>query len=120
MAAYYPNNHRHFDYTDYYRYIVNENPYEPQYSRGESKRNYEGRGPKNYDRSSERIMEDVNARLTDDPQLDASGIEVQVNSHGVILSGFAPDRVSKRRAYDIAESVRGVKNVENRIRISND
>jgi len=118
MADHYPNNHRHFDYTNYYRYIVNENPDEPQYSRGETKRNYEGKGPKNYDRPSERILEDVNARLTDDPLLDASAIEVQMDSHGVILLGFAPDRVSKRRAYDIAESVRGVKNVENRIRIS--
>ena len=122
---------RHFDYTDYYRYIVNENPDEPQYSRhypgrsegshsgqGERHAGFSGKGPKNYHRSSERIMEDINDRLTNDPRLDASHIEVQLSNDDIILSGFAPDRTSKRRACDIAESVPGVKNVENRIRVS--
>ena len=37
---------------------------------------YAGRGPRGYRRSDDRIGEDVCDRLTDDPALDASGIEV--------------------------------------------
>lgn len=110
---------RGFDYRDYYRYIVNENPDEPDYSRRRGQPDYRGRGPKNYHRSSERIREDVSDRLTSDPRLDASGIDVRVGDNNeVILSGIAPDRASKRRAYNLAESIPGVSNVENRIRIN--
>ena len=39
---------------------------------------HRGRGPKGYTRSDERIREDVNDRLSDDPFVDASEIEVMV------------------------------------------
>jgi len=77
-----------------------------------------GRGPRNYSRSDERITEDVNDRLTDDYMLDASDIDVTVSSGEVTLSGTVNNRQAKRRAEDIAESVSGVKNVENRIRVN--
>ena len=75
------------------------------------------RGPKGYCRSDERIREDVNDRLGDDYYIDASDIEVQVSNTEVTLTGTVQNRTDKRRAEDIAESVSGVSNVENRLRI---
>jgi len=78
---------------------------------------YRGKGPKNYQRSTERIYEDVCDRLADDDMLDASDIEVKVEGSEVILTGTVLSRDAKRRAEDIVESVSGVRNVENRIRV---
>ena len=78
---------------------------------------HRGRGPKGYTRSDERIREDVNDRLTDDPYVDASEIEVSVSSCEVTLSGTVDSREAKRRAEDCAESVSGVKHVQNNLRV---
>jgi len=78
---------------------------------------HRGRGPRNYTRSDDRIREDVNDKLTDHPFLDASDIDVQVDSGEVVLSGHVNSRWAKRQAEDIAEECSGVKNVENRIRV---
>ena len=76
-----------------------------------------GRGPKGYRRSDERIKEDVNDRLSDDYYIDASDVEVMVQNTEVTLTGTVPSRRDKRRAEDIADSVSGVTNVENRLRV---
>ena len=78
-----------------------------------------GRGPRNYTRSSDRIREDVNDRLTDDPRVDASDIEVAVSGTEVTLSGTVRSRDQRRRAEDIAESVSGVTHVQNNVRVKN-
>ncbi|HET7433163.1 MAG TPA: BON domain-containing protein [Thermoanaerobaculia bacterium] len=78
---------------------------------------FRGRGPKNYQRSDERIHEDVCERLTSDHEVDATDIEVQVVESRVMLTGTVSDRRAKRRAEDIAESVTGVKEVENHLRV---
>lgn len=78
---------------------------------------YKGKGPKNYSRSDDRIKDDVNDRLSDDPFIDATEIEVTVSNGEVTLTGTVDHRSTKRRAEDLAESVSGVKNVENRIRV---
>ena len=78
---------------------------------------YAGRGPKNYVRSDERIREDVNERLTQHPDIDASEIDVEVHSCEVTLKGTVDERHAKRLAEDIAESVFGVKEVHNQLRI---
>jgi osmotically-inducible protein OsmY len=77
-----------------------------------------GRGPRGYRRSDERITEDINDRLTDDWQLDASDIEVSVADGEVTLSGSVENREDKRRAEDLAESVSGVRDVQNNIRVT--
>jgi osmotically-inducible protein OsmY len=79
---------------------------------------YRGREPRGYKRSDERIREDLNDRLTDAPYLDASDIDVSVNNCEVTLSGTVENRLAKRRAEDIAESVSGVTNVQNSLRVS--
>ncbi|MCD6063921.1 MAG: hypothetical protein K0R82_1832 [Flavipsychrobacter sp.] len=81
---------------------------------------HRGKGPKNYLRSDERISEDINDRLQDDPYVDASDIEVRIDKCEVILSGTVDDLRAKRRAADIAEDVRGVRHVENHIRVRNE
>src|SRR5215510_13138458 len=78
---------------------------------------YAGRGPRGYRRSDERIHEDVNDRLTDDWYIDASDIEVSVNNGMVTLSGRVNSREEKRRAEDFAESVSGVTDVSNQLRV---
>ncbi len=82
--------------------------------------NHRGKGPKGYARSTERIKEDVYDRLSDDYQLDASNIEVEIKDNEVILKGTVTDRNSKRRAEDVVESVSGITHVENRIRVNRD
>jgi osmotically-inducible protein OsmY len=85
--------------------------------RMDEQRQHRGRGPKGYRRSDERIKEDVNDRLSDDYYLDASDIEVMVQNTEVTLTGTVRNRNDKRRAEDLAESVSGVTNVENRLRV---
>ncbi|WP_456952238.1 BON domain-containing protein [Lysobacter sp. HA35] len=54
-----------------------------------------------------------------DELLDASEILISVDSGRVLLTGEVPQRWMKHRAEDIADSVRGVAEVENRIRVDN-
>jgi osmotically-inducible protein OsmY len=79
---------------------------------------HRGRGPRGYRRSDERIREDINDRLTDHPYIDATDVEVSVASGEVTLTGAVESRQAKRLAEDIAESVSGVTNVENRLRVN--
>jgi hypothetical protein len=78
---------------------------------------HKGKGPRGYQRSDERIRDDINDRLADDSFIDASDVEVNVRNSDVTLSGTVESRDAKRRAEDIGESVSGVKNVENRLRV---
>lgn len=78
---------------------------------------YKGKGPRGYRRSDERIKEDINDRLSDDPYVDATDIEVQVQNGEVTVTGIVRERDDKRRAEYIAEMVSGVVNVENRLRV---
>lgn len=86
--------------------------------RREMDRMHSGRGPKSYQRSDERIREDINDRLTDDAFVDASDVEVTVKDREVTLSGIVSSRQAKRRAEDIAEAVSGVGHVQNNLRVS--
>jgi len=77
---------------------------------------HRGKGPKGYKRSDDRIREDVCDRLSDDDELDASEIAVSVKEGEVTLEGSVSDRRSKQRAEDLAESVGGVRDVNNKLR----
>jgi osmotically-inducible protein OsmY len=81
---------------------------------------HRGKGPKGYQRSDERIKDDINDRLSDDAFVDAGNIEVTVVNGEVTLTGTVSDRSEKRRAEDIADDVSGVKNVEVRLRVQDD
>ena len=79
---------------------------------------YAGRGPKDYQRSDDRVREEICDCMTDDPMLDASEITVQVSKGEVMLSGTVPSRAQKRRAEDVAERISGVRDVTNQLRVS--
>jgi hypothetical protein len=77
--------------------------------------NQRGRGPRGYARSDERLREDICELLTEDPDLDASDIEVSVNSGTVMLSGTLDQRWQKHHAENLVARCRGVRDVDNRI-----
>ena len=79
---------------------------------------YRGMGPKNYTRSDERIREDLNEKLTDAHDIDASGLSVEVNNGVATLTGTVDQRWMKHRAEDLAESCSGVRDVNNQIRVA--
>lgn len=79
---------------------------------------HRGKGPRNYHRSEDRIKEDICDRLTDDDMLDATDIDIEVHADEVILTGTVNNRMQKHRAEDLVESVSGVHNVENRLRVT--
>jgi osmotically-inducible protein OsmY len=79
---------------------------------------FAGRGPKGYQRSDDRIREDVCDRLADAPDIDASEIEVNVRNGEVTLSGSVRERDDKRRTEDLVENISGVREVHNTLRVS--
>lgn len=81
---------------------------------------YYGRGPSGYQRSDERIREDINERLTEHPYLDATNIRVEVSNGEARLEGHVDNRDAKRMAEDVAEGVLGVKDVQNHIRVGSE
>lgn len=78
---------------------------------------HRGVGSRTYQRSDERIREDVSEALTDDHHVNAADVEVSVRDGVVTLSGSVPDRAQKRQAREVADSVRGVKDVRNDLQI---
>ncbi|HSR65811.1 MAG TPA: BON domain-containing protein [Xanthomonadaceae bacterium] len=85
---------------------------------GQPGRSYRGLGPRNYTRSDERIREDLNERLTDAHDIDASGLSVEVNNGVATLNGTVSERWMKHRAEDIADGCSGVRDVRNMIQVT--
>lgn len=81
---------------------------------------YAGRGPRGYQRADERIREEVCDLLTIDPDIDATDVTVEIKGGEVVLSGTVADREQKRCAEDVAESVQGVTEVRNELRVKRD
>jgi osmotically-inducible protein OsmY len=86
--------------------------------KGTESQQFRGRGPRGYQRSDERIREDVCDCLTEDPSVDATDVEVDVKSGEVTLTGTVGSREQKRRAADVIEDLPGVKDVQNNLRVS--
>jgi osmotically-inducible protein OsmY len=78
---------------------------------------YAGRGPRGYRRGDERIREDVCDRLTDDPRVDASDVEVHINNGEVTLAGSVRTRQEKRITEDLVENITGVREVNNNLKV---
>jgi len=79
---------------------------------------HRGKGPRGYSRSDDRIKEDVCERLSDDSYVDASDIDIRVEGSEVVLSGTVNSKEEKRRAEDLVESISGVRNVENHLKVN--
>jgi osmotically-inducible protein OsmY len=80
-------------------------------------RGFRGRGPRGYQRSDERLEEEVNQALMDDDDIDADEVQVEVSNGEVTLTGTVADRQQKRCAEDCAERVSGVTEVQNHLRV---
>jgi osmotically-inducible protein OsmY len=76
-----------------------------------------GRGPKNYTRSDERILEDACDHLTEDWAVDARNIQVTVENGEISLDGTVATRDEKRHAEDCVEDISGVRHVQNNLRV---
>lgn len=81
---------------------------------------HSGRGPQGYQRSDARIEEDVCEHLTHHGMLDATGIQVRVENGEVTLAGTVESRQAKRLAEDILESISGVRDIHNQLRVQRD
>jgi osmotically-inducible protein OsmY len=67
-----------------------------RYTDSREESGFRGRGPRGYERSSERIYEDVCEGLTEDDRVDASQLEVDVENGIVTLRCTVPDREHKK------------------------
>lgn len=76
------------------------------------------RGPKGYQRSDERIREDISEQLMLTSDVDSSDVSVTVVSGKVTLEGTVPSRFMKHRIEDIADACPGVQDIDNRIRVA--
>jgi osmotically-inducible protein OsmY len=111
------DNDRASYYSGYARPSYRDNDWTRDRSVGWQGPNYAGRGPRGYQRTDERTREDVCDRLTDDPRIDASDIEVNLKGGEVTLSGSVRTREEKRLAEDLVERVTGVRDVNNHLRV---
>jgi len=76
--------------------------------------------PGGWRRSDDRLRAEVSAALVRDRGIDASDIEVHVEQGDVTLKGTVADKFAKRHASHVAESVPGVTNVQNLLRVRRD
>jgi len=86
--------------------------------RSDATGDYSRRGPKNYQRSDERLKEDICDRLLHDVDVDASDVSVEVKGGKVTLDGSVPERYMKHTIEDIADGCYGVKEVDNKVRVA--
>jgi len=107
---------RHMD--EYWRDMYgDEYPRENERNRRRTMTSYVGRDPGDYERSDERIRNEINEQLTRHHMIDATSIEVSVQDGEVILRGTIDSGQTKRLAEDVAESVSGVEELRNELRV---
>jgi hypothetical protein len=110
-----------FGYTDQSMYDDTDFDYEPVWAYTELwiiPGPFVGVGPQDYQRSDDRIEEELSERLMQHGLIDASDIVVEVNDGEVTLSGTVDDRQTKRLAEDVAENVFGVQDIHNQLHVS--
>jgi osmotically-inducible protein OsmY len=79
---------------------------------------FTGRGPRGYQRSDERIYEDVCELLTRHGDIDANQMEVEVHNGVVDLRGTADSGRVRRLTEEVVEDVSGVRDVRNDLRVN--
>jgi hypothetical protein len=80
-------------------------------------RSNRGRGPKGYERSDERLKEMICERLTEDHDIDASEISVDVSNREVTLSGTVGERQTKYQIEQLVDDCGCVEDIHNQIRV---
>jgi len=82
----------------------------------EAEGSYRGKGPAQ--QTDDQIKTAIEQLLTDDPWLDASGIQVSVQNGIAQLSGTVTSRQAKRRAEELTDLIGGVRDVQNQLSIA--
>jgi hypothetical protein len=75
-------------------------------------------GPKGYQRSDERMQEDISERLFGAYHIDSSEVSVNVAGGRVTLDGLVPSRHMKHAIEDLVDACPGVVEIDNRIRVA--
>jgi osmotically-inducible protein OsmY len=71
-------------------------------------------------RTDESLARDIREILTSDPELDTRDIEVEVEGGAVKLTGVVHSSDAKLLAEELVESVAGVREVNNGLRVTRD
>lgn len=74
-------------------------------------------GPKGYQRSDERLCEDISERLMQAQHIDSSDVTVAVSGAKVVLEGTVPERRMKHAIEDLVDACPGVQDIDNKIRV---
>ena len=67
--------------------------------------------------SDDKLAQDIREILTHDPELDAKDIEVEVEGGAVTLRGAVADPDAKLLAEELVETLPGVREMHNRLRV---
>jgi hypothetical protein len=97
------------------RHPVGEGSPEPE-RRGRPEPRYPP-GPKGYQRSDERLREDISERLMEARYIDSSDVTVEVSGAKVVLEGTVPERRMKHAIEDLVDACPGVQDIDNKIRV---
>jgi osmotically-inducible protein OsmY len=79
---------------------------------------FSGIGPKNYQRSDQRIYEDAVDRLSQHGKLDVYKVELEVKNGEVKGNGTDRNRYDKRLVEEIIDTVPRVMNIQNHLRFT--
>jgi osmotically-inducible protein OsmY len=74
-------------------------------------------GPKGYQRSDERLKEDISERLYGAYHIDSSEVTISVMGGKATLDGVVPSRHMKHAIEDMVDACPGVTEIDNRIRV---
>jgi osmotically-inducible protein OsmY len=77
-----------------------------------------GQGPQFHRRADDKIHEEIWELLSNNADLDASEIELHVESGEVTLTGTVDSRDAKWLSEDLVTSVTGVREVNNRLKVA--
>ena len=81
------------------------------------RRDYRGVGPRMRHDDDDDLREEIIDRLRDDPDLDAADILVRVIDNEAILDGSVRSKRDAERAHHLANDVRGIVYVRDRLRV---
>lgn len=85
--------------------------------REEQGRRQTNSGPRSRRKSDESLTQEIREILTADPELEATDVEVEVEGGAVTLRGAVVDSDARLLAEELVESLSGVREVHNRLRV---
>jgi osmotically-inducible protein OsmY len=77
-----------------------------------------GTGPLGRRRSDDALAAEIHEILTNDPELDTTDIEIEVAGGAVTLTGTVDSGDARMLAEELVESLTGVREVHNRLRVA--